>query len=1039
MKNYLIGIGIDIYESANVHNLSNAVRDTKTICNILSSKYGFEETKFLINSEATNENMNLAFKEIHSKVTEHDNVLIYFAGHGFFDDCIDIGYWIPYDAQIGKTTTYFQNSILIEYIKKANAKHITIISDSCFSRSILLDADKASYRSIYDYEKQKSRWAITSGRKSVPDGVKGSHSPFAESIVKFLTEQQQDFLVSDLSQQLKKISYNSDQNPQGYPLSGAGHDGGEYIFKPNSTKRIIRKEGELRGYSDVSKILQLYEPKAYFEEYKSLEDKIKKIGYTLFRRENKPLKQIEYYLYLFKGINQTATLTSLKSNCPEIFKKNLIILLPREEEQKNQEIRKKNIQEKFKPTSIYYIEEFIWDLCTPKSFTEITHDSKFLDINNFVTPRVEDEDKKETKFNALIEWLSSQNEQVLVLRGGGGIGKTTIAKYIADFYQDSNKQKKSILIESSEIVDELKHTKRTEQEINIYSFYEADHSKNGYTQDKLNSDLFKVNLDNGNLLIVIDGLDEIISKVSDFDVNMFLRSIFELYSEIGNAKVIITCRTHFWDDNKVDDYSLKVFDLLPFNEIQAKNFFDKSFKLDKKTNKCITIAKEFVSQSKEKEPFEFQPYVLDIIRNIVDSDYELLNDNYSFESKYMIQKIKSDYIIYNVCHREIKRINQISVDEQIKFFMTLSAFHDGIIAESKFSELFSNIDSSKIEALKSHPFISTNKSVKKNVFIKYDFLIDVFKGMYLRSLLDITNNEIISKSIIDFIASNCGLNSNLTREVVGRSQKLSDEEIFRIVDILFGIQEFDINSFMKNKAISGLFSLALRINHQYMGGSNIESNTKLMEDLFGSNNLIQNMVILNFSSYDYPIRFDFSDKKLKKCNIDNFSDFWSCKFNENTLFSDCTLYNLHLDSEIQLEINENQFQNCTTDATISDVFKNLELKDKNIGIKISKFVDSFFNLFMSKGKLEKQSFDADIKHNIKVRYAGIRPQLFKLEKLVKLLDNNGIVLDFIDEIHKDRKLKISDNFKMDITKFCKEGTHSVRIQQIINLLAENLY
>lgn len=1037
MKNYLLGIGIDVYESRDIRSLSNAVRDVRDVCDILSTKYGFEIITCLINSDATNENLNQAFREIHSKITKEDNLLVYYAGHGCFDERIDIGYWIPYDAQLNKITTYFANSTLIEYVKKSCAKHIIIISDSCFSRSLLLDSDKLS-RSLYDYEKQKSRWAITSGRKSVSDGMKGGHSPFAKSIINYLTDQNQDFLVSDLNQHVKKLSYNSEQNPQGYPLANVGHEGGEYIFKPNSTKRKITKENELKGYSDISKILQLYEPKAHFEEYKSLEDKNKKIGYSLFRRENKPLKQMEYYLYLYKGINQTATHSLLKSNCSEIFRKNLIILLPREEEQKNQEIRKKNIQEKFKPTSIYYMDEFIWDLCTPKSFTDTTGESKFLDINNFVTPRVEDKDKQEIEYNKLIEWLSAQNEQVLVLRGSGGIGKTTIAKHIADIFQDNNKQKKSIFIESSEIIDELKRTKKTEQEINIYSFYEADYLKNGDTQDKLNSDLFKVNLDNGNLLIVIDGLDEIISKVADFDVNIFLRSIFELYSEIGSAKVIITCRTHFWDDNKIDDYTLKVFDLLPFNEIQAKNFFDKSFNVGKKTEKCLKIAKDFVSRTKDKEPYEFQPYVLDIIRNIIDSDYELLNENYSFDSKYLSPKNKSDYIIYHVCHRETKRINQISVDDQIDFFMALSVLYDGVIAESKFLELFGPIDASKIEAMKSHPFISTNKSINENLFIKYDFLIDVFKGLYLKSLLDINNDDEISKNIIDFIASNCGLNSNLVGEVVGRSQKLSDEEIIRIVDIIDKIQNYEISHFIKIKAISGLFSLALRINHKYMGGSSIENNTKLMKNLFGVNNTISNMVILNFSSYENFIRFDFSNKTFTGCYIDNYSDFWSCKFNENTIFSGCTLYNLQVDSDVCIDIQECQLQNCTTDATISDVFRNSELKGKNIEIKLSKFVESFFNLFMTKGKLERQSFDTSIKHNIKVRYAGIKPQLFKLEKLVKLLQSQKIIVDYIDETHKERKLRVSDDYKMDITKFCKEGTNSIRIQQIIRLLAENL-
>ncbi|MDR2913404.1 MAG: caspase family protein [Tannerella sp.] len=1046
MKNYLIGIGIDKYATISPE-LSNAVRDTKEICDVLHSKYGFEKPSYLFDSGATNEKVHDVFKALHDQVTEEDSLLIYYAGHGDIDDKMGIGYWILHDAQLDKIPTYFPNSTLIDYVKRFKAKHIILISDSCFSRTILLDADnKTSYRSIYDYEKQISRWAITSGRKPVPDGPKGGHSPFAESIIEFLNEQSKDFLISDLIQNLKKISYNSDQNPQGSPIANVGHGGGEYIFKPQLVKRKKRTilDDELKGYSDVSKILQLSQPQAQFNEDKSFEDKSQKIGYSLFMRNNKLVKQVEYYLYLYKGIIQTATLNYLKSKCSEIFKsKNFIILIPREEEQKNQEVRKRNIQDKFKPTSIYYIDEFIWEYCTPKGFTNKT-ESKLLDINNFVKPRVLNENKEEIGFEDLTNWLSAPNEQVLVLKGNGGIGKTTVAKYIADFFQlgrdNVQKQKKSLFIESSEIIDELKRTQNTEQELNIYSFYEADFSKNGDFQDKLNDVLFKVNLDNGNLLVIIDGLDEIISKVPNFDVNVFLNSIFGSYNEIGNAKVIITCRNHFWDSSKIEeDFQLKVVELLPFDEPQAKKFFDKSFNnTTKRTEKCIKIAKEFISKTTDIQNIDFQPYVLDIIKNIVESDGDIMIEDASFDSRYLIRDNKSDYIIYNVCRREIKRIEQIPVDEQIKIFLALSVKYDGLIAESKFSELINNnsqlVDKSKIEALKSHPFITTSKN---NCIFRYDFLVDIFKGIYLKSILDANNAEQITEDTIQLISNNCSLNSNLTREVVNRIKQLTDEEIFRIIEIINAIQELDVKSNVKIKAVSGLFAIALRFTHTKRGNS-IESNTDLLNNLFASNNSIQNLCIIDFSSYENTIKFDFSDKTLNDCHIENYSDFWSCKFNEKTLFKDCKLYSLHNESDQEIEIKESQFQNCTKDSSINEVFKNSDLKEKNIEAKIQSFLDSFFGIFLSKGRLEKQSYDDNIKHNIKVRYAGIRPQLFKLEKLIKLLEHNNIITDYIDETHRDRKLKISDDYKMDITKFCKEGTISSKMNKIIKLLAKNL-
>ena len=773
---------------------------------------------------------------------------------------------------------------------------------------------------------------------------------------------------------------------------------------PKSNKKL-KQEDELKGYSDVLKILQIYRPHITFKEDK-FEDKSPKIGYSLFIGKDEPLNRIEYYLYLYKGINQTATYNYLEKEKPHLIKSNklknnpqnnLIILVPREDEQKNQEVRKKNIKDKFRPASLYYIDEFIWKFCNPPSFTDTT-ETKLLDINNFVRPRVQNEEKEDTEFENLTNWLNLPNEQVLVLKGAGGIGKTTVAKYIADIFQvvseDVQKQRKSLFIESSDIIIELSRTQKTEQELNIYSFYEADFIKNG-DSDKLNNILFKVNLDNGNLLVIIDGLDEIISKVPNFDVNIFLNSIFDSYNEIGNAKVIITCRNHFWDKNQInEDYQLKVVELLPFDEPQAKSFFnDIKNKTEKKIDKCIKIAREFIAQADNSENIEFQPYVLDVIKTIVEYDDDTTIEKPSFESKYLNQQNKNDYIIYNVCNRETIRIKQISVDEQIQVFMTLSVKRDGIVPEMNFSSLINNnsltIDKTKIEAFKSHPFISTSKS---DVKFKYDFLIDIFKGIYLKSLFDINNNEQISEETAHLIANNCWLNSNLTREVVSRIKSLADDEIIKIVEIIGSIQNLRIKDMVKYKAISGIFAIALRIIHSNKG-CGVEQNSKLLTDIFENKNYIHNLCMINFSSYENKIKFDLSDKILEYCYIDNYSDFWSCNFNENTRFQECTLRNLPNESDKDILIKESQFIDCDKDDTITEVFKNTEIKDKDNKAKIQKYLSSFFSFFNKSGTFVPRSYNQR-EFNLETKYKGLHIKLLKFEKLIKLLTEHSILDDY---------------------------------------------
>ena len=52
--------------------------------------------------------------------------------------------------------------------------------------------------------------------------------------------------------------------------------------------------------------------------------------------------------------------------------------------------------------------------------------------------------------------------------------------------------------------------------INVYNFYEALYEINSSDGEKLNEDLFRLNLDAGNFLLIIDGLDEVISKAKGF-------------------------------------------------------------------------------------------------------------------------------------------------------------------------------------------------------------------------------------------------------------------------------------------------------------------------------------------------------------------------------------------------------------------------------------------------------------------------------------------------------------------------------------------
>lgn len=230
-KNYLMVIGIDKYSSW--PQLSNAVYDAQSLTSLLQQKYGFlpENTFSVLDSAATKQGVLDAFKKVVETVGVNDNLLIYYSGHGFFDNTFGEGYWIPVNGKKGQESDYIPNSQLLQLMKRINAKHTLLIADACFSGSLFEESNRGYIESV---SQLRSRWAITSGRlEYVSDGAVGKHSPFNETILSILTNNTKEALpVSELLQQVKtEVANKTQQTPVGNPLKNAGDEGGEFIFR----------------------------------------------------------------------------------------------------------------------------------------------------------------------------------------------------------------------------------------------------------------------------------------------------------------------------------------------------------------------------------------------------------------------------------------------------------------------------------------------------------------------------------------------------------------------------------------------------------------------------------------------------------------------------------------------------------------------------------------------------------------------------------------------------------------------------------------
>ncbi len=241
-KYYALVIAIDDYQGSEWTPLKTPINDGNTIKDVLLNKYGFEEVITLYDKKATRANIIDSIDKLAQNVTENDNLLIYFSGHGV--ELGEEGYWVPSDARTKERSQLIPNSEIKNALSKTVCKHALIMVDACFSSTIFKssqftiknDGSPAYYKQVDDLP---SRQAITAGGlEPVLDGA-GEHSTFAKYLIKNLKKNQKPVLdATELFEMLKyPIQANSPNTPRFGHIQNTGHEGGQFVFK-------INKEGD---------------------------------------------------------------------------------------------------------------------------------------------------------------------------------------------------------------------------------------------------------------------------------------------------------------------------------------------------------------------------------------------------------------------------------------------------------------------------------------------------------------------------------------------------------------------------------------------------------------------------------------------------------------------------------------------------------------------------------------------------------------------------------------------------------------------------
>ena len=235
-------IGIGDYAGTEWPNLGNARADAEAMGQVLKNRYGFNVIE-LTDAKASRGNILRTLDQL-MHLTANDALLIYFAGHGFYDEKMDEGYWIPYGAQRSRRgqiakEDWLWNSSIDRVVSASPAKHILLIADTCYGGSLFRGehhSDKSGhwYRRAMDIP---SRYLISSGNLEpvLDSGIR--HSVFAQEILNYLQYGEQNvFSASDISVSIRaKVGQLTGQHVRMGPLQSAAHAGGEFVFVRNES------------------------------------------------------------------------------------------------------------------------------------------------------------------------------------------------------------------------------------------------------------------------------------------------------------------------------------------------------------------------------------------------------------------------------------------------------------------------------------------------------------------------------------------------------------------------------------------------------------------------------------------------------------------------------------------------------------------------------------------------------------------------------------------------------------------------------------
>lgn len=198
-RDYALVIATNDYD--NYGDLRNPLYDARTIARELKEIYDFDvDTLYNPTKEQLLAKLD-GYK--YKQFADDDQLFIFYAGHGEFDEELNEGYLVPSDAKMLDDDpfreSFLSHSNFRQSLKKISSKHIFLALDACFGGTFDEGISGGGNRGILrtnTFDKKRfiksrmhyitKRYISSGGVEYVPDGRPGEHSPFAKKFIEAL-------------------------------------------------------------------------------------------------------------------------------------------------------------------------------------------------------------------------------------------------------------------------------------------------------------------------------------------------------------------------------------------------------------------------------------------------------------------------------------------------------------------------------------------------------------------------------------------------------------------------------------------------------------------------------------------------------------------------------------------------------------------------------------------------------------------------------------------------------------------------------------